>query len=140
VLLMQLVLLLTNNQARDALATFGLIGSQLLVSVMDLFAVAHFGIWMGLSQKTPAKAVTKTVLYVLLLPALGLCSFYLWPLIGVAKNLMFINYAQEKMRRGFRFIVTERYGMAEEPEIVGRPSARARQSQLPRCSGVNRES
>jgi hypothetical protein len=133
VLVVNLGLLLAHDKAGDALATFGLVGFQLLVSVTDLFAVAHFGIWMGLSQKTPAKAVTKTVLYVLLLPALGLCSayFYIWPLIGVAKNLMFINYAQEKMRKRFRFIVTERYGMVEEPEMVGRSSARARKSQLP---------
>ena len=130
-LLLQIGWLLTHDKARDALDTFGLVGSQLLVSVMDLFAVAHFGIWMGLSQKTPAKAVTKTVLYVLLLPAVGVLARYAWPLIGVAKNLTFINYAQEQLRRRFRFIVTERYGLVEEPEIVTRPSARARASQWP---------
>ena len=50
----------------------------------------------------------------------------------MAKDLMFMNYAQKQMRRKFRFIVTERYGLVEEPEVVGRPSARAGRSQLPR--------
>lgn len=111
--------------------TFGFCAFQLLLSVMDLFAVAHFGMWMGLSQKKPARAVTRTVLLVLVLPMTGLCCYFLWPFIGVAKDLMFISYAQEQLRRHFRSIVTDRYGVAEEADVVGRPSTRARQSQLP---------
>jgi len=104
---------------------------QLLLSVLDLFAVAHFGMWMGLSQKKPARAVTRTVLLVLVLPMAGLCCYVLWPFIGVAKNLMFINYAQEQLRRHFRAILTERYGLAEESDVVGGPPARSQKSQLP---------
>jgi hypothetical protein len=118
VLLIQIGLLTIFQKRLDALETFGLVGFQLLVSVMDLFAVGYFGMWMGLSQKTPGKAVTKTVLYVLVLPGIAVFAPYFGPLIGVAKNLMFINYAQEQLRRRFRFIVTERYGMVEEPELA----------------------
>jgi hypothetical protein len=118
-------------QGASVTFTFGFCAFQLLLSVMDLFAVAHFGMWMGLSQKKPARAVTRTVLFVLVLPMTGLCCTFFWPFIGVAKNLMFLNYAQEQMRRHFRSIVTERYGLAEEADVVGRPSSHARKSQLP---------
>jgi len=107
----------------------------LVVSVLDLVAVARYGLWQGLANRQPAKAVTRTVLYVLLLPmAAGvLCTVGVgWPLIGIVKNLVFANYAQEQLRRYFRSLLTERYGWSEEPEHIGQPTKRALAHQLPR--------
>ncbi len=114
-----------------SMAILGLCAIQLFLSVLDLVAAAHFGMWMGLSQKKPAKAVTKTVLYVLVFPVVAAGCVYAWPLLSAVKNIMFINYAQEKLRKHFRSIITERYGLIEEPELVGQTSARARRTQLP---------
>ena len=55
-------------------------------------------------------------------------------IIGVVKNLIFMNYAQEQLRRYFRAVITERYGLGEESEITGAPSRRAVTSQMPRVT------
>jgi hypothetical protein len=86
-----------------------------------------------LANRKPAKALTKTVVRVLVLPLtfLLICTGgLLLPLIWPLKNLVLINYAREQMRRQFRSLLTERYGWADEAELVG-PSKRARASQLP---------
>ena len=72
-------------------------GLCILGVVMDLAAVARYGLWQGLVNRKPAKAVTRTVLWVLLVPLIPvLCSAgFLLPLIWPLKNLMFINYARE---------------------------------------------
>ena len=103
-------------------------------AVLDLVAVARYGLWQGLANRKPAKALTKTVLRVLVLPLafLLVCTVgMLLPLIWPLKNLVLINYAREQMRRQFRSLLTERYGWADETELVGQPSKRARASQLP---------
>jgi ABC-type Na+ efflux pump permease subunit len=110
------------------------VGLCLAAAVLDLVAVARYGLWQGLANRKPAKALTKTVLRVLVLPlafvlicTLGFSLPLIWPL----KNLVLINYAREQMRRQFRSLLTERYGWADEAELVGQPSKRARASQLP---------
>ena len=116
---------------------FTVIGAGLciFIAVLDLFAVARYGMWAGLSTKKPGRAVTKTVVNVLLLPMLALLlCLPLWPIIGVVKNLIFMNYAQEQLRRYFRAVITERYGLGEESEITGAPSRRAVTSQMPRVT------
>ena len=103
-------------------------------AVLDLVAVARYGLWQGLAQRKAAKAINRTVMHVLVIPlTISLvCTFgFLLPLIWPLKNLVFINYARDQMRRQFRALLTERYGWAEESEIVGQPTARARASQLP---------
>jgi ABC-type transport system involved in multi-copper enzyme maturation permease subunit len=110
------------------------VGLCLAAAVLDLVAVARYGMWQGLANHKPAKALTRTVLRVLVLPLvfLLLCTGgLLLPLIWPLKNLVLINYAREQMRRQFRSLLTERYGWAEEAELVGQPSKRARASQLP---------
>jgi hypothetical protein len=82
----------------------------LFVSVLDLQAVATYGMWMGLINKRPARAVTLTVLHVLLLPMLGVIFLPLYPVLAMVKNLVFINYGQEQLRRHFRTAVTDRFG------------------------------
>lgn len=110
------------------------VGLCLGAAVLDLVAVARYGLWQGLANRKPAKALTKTVLRVLVLPLafLLICTGgLLLPLIWPLKNLVLINYAREQMRRQFRSLLTERYGWAEEAELVGQPSKRVRANQLP---------
>ena len=108
-------------------------GICVMAAVMDLSAVARFGLWQGLVHRKPAKAVTRTVVWVLLLPIIPvLCSGgLLLPLIWPLKNLVFINYAREQLRRQFRGAVTERYGWAEESELVGQTANKPPAQPLP---------
>ena len=112
------------------------VGFVILSWALDLVAVARYGLWQGLASRKPATAVTKTVLYVLIIPVscgvvftLGL----LLPVIGLVKNLVFINYAQEQMRRNFRPLLTGRYGWAQEKEYVDNapPTRQPRRDVLP---------
>jgi hypothetical protein len=107
------------------------VGMFLASAIMDFLAVAHYGMWMGLSTKNPGKAVTKTVLRVLLLPLLAVFCVILWPIVGLVKNVILISYADEKLRRYFRAVVTERYGLGEDARYVSEPSRRQRRGQLP---------
>jgi hypothetical protein len=126
----QLFVMSTEGKSvRDLSIVVAAVGLCVAVSIMDLFAVARYGMWMGLCTKNPGKAITKTVLHVLLLPLLGV--FCVWPLVGLVKNMIFISYAQEKLRRYFRAVVTERYGLGEESRYVGELSPRQRRGQLP---------
>jgi hypothetical protein len=112
----------------DGFLGVGVVVLYLTSALLDLVAVAHFGLWQGLANRKPTKALNRTLLYVLLLPLLGSC----FPLIGILKNLILANYAREQMRRHFRSLLTERYAWSEESEFVGRPSQRALAHQLPR--------
>jgi ABC-type transport system involved in multi-copper enzyme maturation permease subunit len=115
------------------LGVVGVVGLCLLGVVMDLHAVARYGMWQGLANQKTARAVTKTVMRVLVLPlAFSLCSGPFLPLIWVIKNLVFVNYAQEQLRRQFRSLLTDRFGWAEESEMVGQPTRRALRNPLPR--------
>lgn len=101
------------------------VGLSLAGSLLDLVAVARFGLWQGLANRKPSKAVTKTLIYVLVIPFAGtllMSGGLLLPIVSLVKNLMVINYAQERMRRQFRALVTDRYGWAEEEDLVNRPS------------------
>jgi ABC-type transport system involved in multi-copper enzyme maturation permease subunit len=112
--------------------TFGTLsgGLYLACAVMDLIAVARYGLWQGLAAKKPAKAVTRTVLFVLVLPLFLLsCTT---PVGLIIKDLIFINYAKEQLRRQFRVLIAGRFGWAEESEYVGQPSKRALANPLPR--------
>jgi len=91
------------------------IGLFLFAFVMDLHAAARFGLWMGLTSKKPSQALTKTVLYVLILPQVpALCCGILSPVLLVVKDFIFINYAQDQLRRRFRSIVTEGFASREK--------------------------
>ena len=130
-------LVMIGNDASRLEIIFTVLGAGLciFIAVLDLFAVARYGMWAGLSTKKPGRAVTKTVVNVLLLPMLALLlCLPLWPIIGVVKNLIFMNYAQEQLRRYFRAVITERYGLGEESEIMGAPSRRAVTTQMPRVT------
>jgi len=108
------------------------VGLCLLGATLDLLAVARYGLWQGLANRKPAKALTRTVVRVLVLPlAVSAVCAVILPIFWPLKNLVVINYAREQMRRQFRALLTERHGWAEEGELVGQPSRRIRANQLP---------
>lgn len=76
--------------------------------VLELQAVATYGLWMGLSTKRTGHAVTKTILLVIVLPLLTIVCYPIYPILAVAKNLSFTNYAHDQLRRHLRAILTER--------------------------------
>src|SRR5262249_44468118 len=94
---------------------FSVVGVFLVVAlgIMDFFGVAHYGLWMGLRTRNAGKAVTKTVLHVLVIPLLGTACVVLYPVVTMVKDAVLIGYAQERLRRYFRAVVTERYGLGE---------------------------
>ncbi len=107
------------------------LGLCLVTAVMDLYAVAYFGLWMGLRSRKSSQALTKTVAYALLIPMLAsLCCVFVWPILGVVKNLIFINYGQERLRRRFREVVAERFSSVAEEMLIP-PPAVAAPGQLP---------
>jgi ABC-type transport system involved in cytochrome c biogenesis permease component len=119
--------------AAQCVGTAALVGSCLVGAVMDSSAAARYGMWQGLANRKPAAAVTKTVLHVLILPVpFFLCGGPLVPLIWVIKNMMFVNFAQEQLRRQFRTLITDRFAWVEESEFVGAPGKRALKNPLPR--------
>jgi hypothetical protein len=111
--------------------TFNILLAALYLTwaVMDLVAVARYGLWQGLAAKKPAKAVTRTVLFVIVLPLLLVCTT---PVGMIIKDLIFINYAKEQLRRQFRALIAGRFGWGEESEYVGQPTKRALAKPLPR--------
>lgn len=102
--------------------TLILVGFIVGAAVMDTFAVAHFGMWAGLTSKRPGLALGKTLGFVLIGPMVvfGWCLF-LWPVLALVKDLIAISFAQDRMRRDFRRVVMERYG-AGEGRADGTPS------------------
>lgn len=111
-----------------------LVGLCLAGAWMDLVAVARFGLWQGLATRQASKAVTKTVLYVLILPlAFGILCFLgtLWPLLSVVKNLVLINFAKEQLRRRFRALLTEQPGWTPDAELMVHPTKRSAARPLP---------
>ncbi len=90
--------------------------------VLDLFAVAEVGLWLGLTSSTPAQALTKTVLYVLILPLLLLvvpCCWGIGPGLMVAKSVIFFTWAQGKLEKEFRRAAAERYDSPRAPKWLG---------------------
>ncbi len=74
----------------------------------QMVAVGWFGLWTGLTTKKSAHAVVKTILWVIVLPAVTLpfCSCLL-PLVYLVKDAIFVNYARSRLHQQFRTIVTE---------------------------------
>jgi hypothetical protein len=102
----------------------------LLFALLDFYAVAWFGLWMGLRLPKVGSALTRTILFVLVLPLVGgvLCS-PTWPVIWLLKNLIFMSYAREQLRRHFRAVVAGEFPPGSEP--AARRSVPAKPGQLP---------
>jgi len=97
----------------------------LVVLMTELYATGEYGMWQGLVARKPTQALTKTVLYVLAFPLVAaVCLCALWPVLAVVKNVIFINYARDQLRRRFRLVATERFVMAGQSEAAPPPLLR----------------
>ena len=88
------------------------LGFSLVWFILDLFAVAEVGMWYGLTSQKSTHALTKTVVFVLILPLLLVvapCCWGIAPGLMVAKSVVFFTWAQSKLEREFRRAATERY-------------------------------
>ena len=86
------------------------IGFCLVWFVLDLFAAAEVGMWFGLTSAKPTQALTKTVLFVLILPLVFLpCCWFVGPGLMVAKGVIFFTWAQTKLECNFRLAATQRF-------------------------------
>jgi ABC-type multidrug transport system permease subunit len=99
----------------EAFVLIGIVTGGIALFVLDLFAVARFGMWMGLKSRKAGVAVTKTVAFVLVLPWLAVlpCIFaaIFLPIGMIVKDLIFINYGQEQIARQFRKAAIEAAGL-----------------------------
>jgi ABC-type transport system involved in multi-copper enzyme maturation permease subunit len=98
------------------LITIPIAGWCLAMLVMDLYAAGEYGMWLGLISKSSTQALSKTLLYVLLLPALSVvcCA---WPVLSLVKNLILINYARDQLRRRFRIVAAEQFAHGDKETI-----------------------
>lgn len=88
------------------------LGFCLVWFVVDLFAVAEVGMWYGLTSAKPTAALTKTILFVLVLPLLVMaipCFWAIAPGLMVAKSVIYFTWAQSKLETQFRRAATERF-------------------------------
>jgi hypothetical protein len=97
--------------------------------LLDLAAVTQYGLWQGLKTRKSTRAVTKTVLYVLVFP-LGIVCLG-GPILLLLKNLILMNHAHQQLKRTFRPLVTGRYGWGDESEFIGQPSRAAMRGRMP---------
>jgi ABC-type transport system involved in multi-copper enzyme maturation permease subunit len=94
------------------------LGFSLVWFVLDLFAVAEVGMWYGLTSSKPTQALTKTVVFVLILPLLLVAAPCCWgiaPGLMVAKSVIFFTWAQSKLEKEFRRAATGRY---DQPRVT----------------------
>jgi hypothetical protein len=111
------------------LITIPIAGWCLAMLVMDLYAAGEYGMWLGLVSKSSTQALSKTLLYVLLFPALSvLCCA--WPVLSLVKNLILVNYARDQLRRRFRIVAAEQFTRADK-EMEGFPPALGGKHALP---------
>lgn len=96
--------LLTTTETGFAGMMLLLIAAMATVFVMDLHAVATYGMWVSLTAKKPNQAFNKTVMMVLVVPLLisSFCCFAL-----LVKNFIFFSY-RTPLYRDFRRIIAER--------------------------------
>ncbi len=100
----------SNTGSWSPVAVFILVGFSIGWFVLDLFAVSRVGMWFGLTSAKPTHALTKTVLYVLVLPLLvaPCCSIISGGLM-LAKSVIFLTWAQSKLDNEFRAAATKRF-------------------------------
>jgi ABC-type transport system involved in multi-copper enzyme maturation permease subunit len=105
------------------------LGFTLVWFVLDLFAVAEVGMWYGLTSQKPTQALTKTVVFVLVLPLLLVaapCCWGIGPGLMVAKSVIFFTWAQSKLEKQFRRAATERYDLPRVTSWLRRTPPRLR--------------
>jgi hypothetical protein len=78
--------------------------------LLDLVAISRAGMWFSLTSQKPTHALTKTIGYVLVLPAMLLpCCSIIGPGLMVAKSVIFLTWAQSKLEREFRNVAAGRF-------------------------------
>jgi ABC-type transport system involved in multi-copper enzyme maturation permease subunit len=120
----------------ECLLLFAFFGLLLFTGFLDMLAVGRFGLWMGLKWNKPGQALTRTILYVLAIPMVFACCYFLWPLVGPIKNLVFLNYGNDQLRRNFRQTAsqppgTEMQGHQARPTPSSKPK-----NPLPPVTGI----
>ena len=105
------------------------LGFCLVWFVLDLFAVAEAGLWFGLTSASATAALTKTILFVLVLPLLVMaipCFWAIAPGLMVAKSVIYFTWAQSKLETQFRRAATERFAPPKPKPWLRREPPRLR--------------
>jgi ABC-type transport system involved in multi-copper enzyme maturation permease subunit len=92
----------------DSLGTIFLI-LYLALSFLDVVAVTWAGMWFGLSARNESRALTKTLLFVLVLPCAFLVLYPVGLLFFVAMPAFWISWCSSKLKAEFRTIAAQRY-------------------------------
>jgi hypothetical protein len=78
--------------------------------LLDLLAVSRVGMWFSLTSSKATAALSKTVLFVLVLPLLMLpCCMPVSAGLLLAKSFIFFTWAQGKLESEFRKAATKRF-------------------------------
>jgi hypothetical protein len=107
----------------DILGEFGVIfGGGWVYSlyyVYDAFGVAWAGIWFGLSAKSEAAAVNKTMLLAIALPTFSMVLCWVGLPIIIGAPLFWISWGRSKVTLEFRKIAAQRYEAPKEGWLPG---------------------
>jgi hypothetical protein len=99
----QLFVLTSQAAAFSAVMIFFVVAFSLVWFVTDLLAVSRVAMWFALTSQKPTQALTKTVLFVLVLPLVfAPCCNIIGPGLMVAKSIVFLTWAQAKLDNEFR--------------------------------------
>ncbi len=108
-------MLLVSTRDRLSLDAYVLLpmaaGALIYMFLTDLGAAGWFGLWMGLRSKNSSQALSRTLLLVLIAPMIFsvVCWWSFGWMIVLFKNVVFITYAMDQLRRNFRTQVAERF-------------------------------
>ena len=94
--------------------TIGWFSTGLLV---DIYAVTWVGMWLALSSKRPASAPVRTIFFVLILPAVGICG------ADMLVDLFLILWSSSQLHQDFRWMHAQLYrappgSLASPPVLV----------------------
>ncbi len=106
----QVAILSSRASGFSAVLVFVAVAFALVWFVVDLLAASRVGMWYGLTSQKPTQALTKTVLFVLVLPVVLLpCCNVIGPGLMVAKSILFLFWAQSKLDNEFRAAAAGRF-------------------------------
>jgi hypothetical protein len=71
--------------------------------VVDIYAVTWVGMWLALSSKRPATAPARTIFFVLVLPAVGICG------ADMLVDLFLILWSSSQLHQDFRWMHAQLY-------------------------------
>lgn len=92
--------------------------------LLDTLAVSRVGMWFSLTSSKPTIALTRTILYVIVIPALFIpCASVLGPGLMVAKSVILLTWAQTKLTNNFRMAATRRFdAVRPKADVWSRPA------------------